>query len=381
MIEEIGELIADCSDLLDEFKQKNSRRSVNDAKEEEDIFGVKGMEIETMRAKVKEIAKQYLLVRERVEIERDDEAAEQVQRHKEELKKKLEARERKNVEERFKESEREIEVLRKRLIEKEEDCELLIRAVKMARAEFHRLEALEEEEEEYDDDDDDDGEDVGTLKSVVSSGGATYGSHRTNYGGGGEGASIHDMLDLDEQYYNALEKLKRASISSLSQSNSNVGGISNDKVTETAKAAAVFAATAAIYTHSGSVSAERVTTSSIEPERVATSTTEPTTTQTLAIDIAVDDEKDGEVFRTPIMVVSDHPDALSSSEDEDGIEEGINYNKNAPSMQEELDRILFMDVGIDAIDSPSTITKPSKIEKTGMTFLNALPPRRNSERF
>ena len=161
----------------------------------------------------------------------------------------------------------------------------------------------------------------------------------------------------------------------------NVGGISNDKVTETAKAAAVFAARAAIYTHSGSVSAERVTTSSIEPERVATSTTEPTTTQTLAIDIAVDDEKDGEVFRTPIMVVSDHPDALSSSEDEDGIEEGINYNKNAPSMQEELDRILFMDVGIDAIDSPSTITKPSKIEKTGMTFLNALPPRRNSERF
>ena len=89
----------------------------------------------------------------------------------------------------------------------------------MAREEFTRLDKLEEEEGEEGDEDDD----AVTVKSLASSGGATYGSGmQTLFAAQDEGEedeeddgrgrgrnetqSLHDILDLDDQYNAALEK-------------------------------------------------------------------------------------------------------------------------------------------------------------------------------
>ena len=92
--------------------------------------------------------------------------------------------------------------------------------------------------------------------------------------------------------------------------------------------------------------------------------------------LCVDDESDqGQVFRTPVMIVSDHPDALSSSDEENVGDEGT---LDAAAMQNALDRVLLKDSDDRDIDSPSlgTTTTTTKNKKSGnkTSFLNALPP-------
>ena len=84
----------------------------------------------------------------------------------------------------------------------------------------------------------------------------------------------------------------------------------------------------------------------------------------------MDDESDqGQVFRTRVLVVSDYPDALSSSDEDKELDgEG--------SMQNALDRVFFGDDDEDEVDSPSGFgtTTTKKRGENKMSFLNALPP-------
>jgi hypothetical protein len=69
------------------------------------------------------------------------------------------------------------------------------------------------------------------------------------------------------------------------------------------------------------------------------------------------------------LVVSDHPDALSSSDEDKELD-------GERSMQNALDRVFFRDDDEDEVDSPSgfgTTTKKKRGENK-MSFLNALPP-------
>jgi hypothetical protein len=205
------------------------------------------------------------------------------------------------------------------------------------------------------------------------------------------------MLDLDDQYNAALEKLRMANISSTtsaapaSYDNKNstytspaaaiAGNKSTraDEVTETAKAAAMFAATAALYSHSGlnaaSNSGGKPTNRSSTSED-SSGTTSKSGGQVSAAALCVDDESEqGQVFRTPVMVVSDHPDALSSSDEEKDLDrEG---SLDAIAMQNALDRVFLRDDDENEVDSPSgfeTTTTKKKSGNNKMSFLNALPP-------
>jgi hypothetical protein len=405
LFDRFGEIIADASDVIDAMMISTTTLSISTKKKKNDNDSDDDNGRETMRAvaeqtrsmkaRVKALAKEYLTLRAAAsKAKREEESSGGGEQLRDAL---LQAR--------TDAAERENAKLKMALKEAKEDCALLVRAARMAREEFTRLDKLEEEEGEEGDEDDD----AVTVKSLASSGGATYGSGvQTLFAaqdedeedeeddgrgrGRNETQSLHDILDLDDQYNAALEKLRTANISSSAatavandnddstHNNSLAASIARknaaqnkDEVTETAKAAAMFAATAALYSHSGLNAVPNSggkNTNKSSTSEVSSGTTSKSGGQTPAAALCVDDESDqGQVFRTPVLVVSDHPDALSSS-DEDKELDGVG------SMQNALDRVFFGDDDEDEVDSPSGFgtTTTKKRSKNKMSFLNALPP-------
>ena len=405
LFDRFGEIIADASDVIDAMMISTTTLSISTRKKKNDNDSDDDNGRETMRAvaeqtrsmkaRVKALAKEYLTLRAAAsKAKREEESSGGGEQLRDAL---LQAR--------ADAAERENAKLKMALKEAKEDCALLVRAARMAREEFTRLDKLEEEEGEEGDEDDD----AVTVKSLASSGGATYWSGvQTLFAaqdedeedeeddgrgrGRNETQSLHDILDLDDQYNAALEKLRTANISSSAATavandnddsthdNSLAASIArknaaqnDDEVTETAKAAAMFAATAALYSHSGLNAVPNSggkNTNKSSTSEVSSGTTSKSGGQTPAAALCVDDESDqGQVFRTPVLVVSDHPDALSSSDEDKALDgEG--------SMQNALDRVFFGDDDEDEVDSPSGFgtTTTKKRSENKMSFLNALPP-------
>ena len=407
LFDRFGEIIADASDVIDAMISTTisiSTKKKNDDYDSDDDNGRERMRVvaeqtRSMKARVKALAKEYLRLRAAASKAKPEEES---SGGGEQLRDAL-------LQARTDAAERENAKLKMALKEAKEDCALLVRAARMAREEFTRLDKLEDEEDEEGFEDDDD---AVTVKSLASSGGATYGSGvQTLFNaqdedeedeedddddgrcrGRNETQSLHDILDLDDQYNAALEKLRTANISSsaaASVANDNDDSTHNnslaasiarknaaqnkDEVTETAKAAAMFAATAALYSHSGLYAVPNSggqNTNKSSTSEVSSGSTSKSSGQTPAAALCVDDESDqGQVFRTPVLVVSDHPDALSSSDEDKELDgEG--------SMQNALDRVFSGDDNEDEVDSPSgfgTTTKKKRGENK-MSFLNALPP-------
>ena len=403
LFDRFGEIIADASDVIDAMISTTisiSTKKKNDDYDSDDDNGRERMRVvaeqtRSMKARVKALAKEYLRLRAAASKAKPEEES---SGGGEQLRDAL-------LQARADAAERENAKLKMALKEAKEDCALLVRAVRMAREEFTRLDKLEEEEDEEGDEDDD----AVTVKSLASSGGATYGSGvQTLFNaqdedeedddddgrgrGRNETQSLHDILDLDDQYNAALEKLRTANISSSAatavandnddstHNNSLAASIARknaaqnkDEVTETVKAAAMFAATAALYSHSGLNAVPNSggkNTNKSSTSEVSSGTTSKSGGQTPAAALCVDDESDqGQVFRTPVLVVSDHPDALSSSDEDKELDgEG--------SMQNALERVFFGDDDEDEVDSPSGFgtTTTKKRGENKMSFLNALPP-------
>ena len=403
LFDRFGEIIADASDAIDammistiSISTKKRHFKEEDEDEEATLTSVVAEQTRSIKYRVKALAKEYLTLRA---------AANKATKQKEESSGGEQLRDA-LLQARVDAAERENAKLKMALKEAKEDCALLVRAVRMAREEFTRLDKLEEEEEEEGFEEDDD---AVTVKSLASSGGATYGSGvQTLFAaqdedeedeeddgrgrGRNETQSLHDILDLDDQYNAALEKLRTANISSSAatavandnddstHNNSLAASIARknaaqnkDEVTETAKAAAMFAATAALYSHSGLNAVPNSggkNTNKSSTSEVSSGTTSKSGGQTPAAALCVDDESDqGQVFRTPVLVVSDHPDALSSSDEDKELDgEG--------SMQNALERVFFGDDDEDEVDSPSGFgtTTTKKRGENKMSFLNALPP-------
>ncbi|CAL6395759.1 unnamed protein product [Bathycoccus prasinos] len=403
LFDRFGEIIADASDAIDammistiSISTKKRHFKEEDEDEEATLTSVVAEQTRSIKYRVKALAKEYLTLRA---------AANKATKQKEESSGGEQLRDA-LLQARVDAAERENAKLKMALKEAKEDCALLVRAVRMAREEFTRLDKLEEEEEEEGFEEDDD---AVTVKSLASSGGATYGSGvQTLFAaqdedeedeeddgrgrGRNETQSLHDILDLDDQYNAALEKLRTANISSSaatavandyddSTHNSSLAASiarknaaqNKDEVTETVKAAAMFAATAALYSHSGLKAVPNSggkNTNKSSTSEVSSGTTSKSGGQTPAAALCVDDESDqGQVFRTPVLVVSDHPDALSSSDEDKELDgEG--------SMQNALERVFFGDDDEDEVDSPSGFgtTTTKKRGENKMSFLNALPP-------
>jgi len=402
LFDRFGEIIADASDVIDammiltiSISTKNRHFKEEDEDEEATLTSVVAEQTRSIKSRVKALAKEYLTLRA---------AANKATKQKEESSGGEQLRDA-LLQARVDAAERENAKLKMALKEAKEDCALLVRAVRMAREEFTRLDKLEEEEEEEGFEEDDD---AVTVKSLASSGGATYGSgvqtlfaaqdedeeDEEDDGRGrrrNETLSLHDILDLDDQYNAALEKLRTANISSsaatavandnddsthnnsLAASIARKNAAHKDEVTETAKVAAMFAATAALYSHSGLNAVPNSggkNTNKSSTSEVSSGTTSKSGGQTPAAALCVDDESDqGQVFRTPVLVVSDHPDALSSSDEDKELDgEG--------SMQNALERVFFGDDDEDEVDSPSGFgtTTTKKRGENKMSFLNALPP-------
>lgn len=403
LFDRFGEIIADASDVIDamisstiSISTKNRHfKEEEDEDEEATLTSVVAEQTRSIKSRVKALAKEYLTLRA---------AANKATKQKEESSGGEQLRDA-LLQARVDAAERENAKLKMALKEAKEDCALLVRAARMAREEFTRLDKLEEEEEEEGFEEDDD---AVTVKSLASSGGATYGSGvQTLFAaqdedeedeeddgrgrGRNETQSLHDILDLDDQYNAALEKLRTANISSsaatavandnddsthnnsLAASIARKNAAHKDEVTETAKAAAMFAATAALYSHSGLNAVPNSggkNTNKSSTSEVSSGTTSKSGGQTPAAALCVDDESDqGQVFRTPVLVVSDHPDALSSSDEDKELDgEG--------SMQNALDRVFFGEGDEDEVDSPSGFgtTTTKKRGENKMSFLNALPP-------
>ncbi|CAL6403457.1 unnamed protein product [Bathycoccus prasinos] len=400
LFDRFGEIIADASDAIDammistiSISTKKRHFKEEDEDEEATLTSVVAEQTRSIKYRVKALAKEYLTLRA---------AANKATKQKEESSGGEQLRDA-LLQARVDAAERENAKLKMALKEAKEDCALLVRAVRMAREEFTRLDKLEEEEEEEGFEEDDD---AVTVKSLASSGGATYGSGvQTLFAaqdedeeddgrgrGRNETQSLHDILDLDDQYNAALEKLRTANISSSaatavandyddSTHNSSLAASiarknaaqNKDEVTETVKAAAMFAATAALYSHSGLNAVPNSggkNTNKSSTSEVSSGTTSKSGGQTPAAALCVDDESDqGQVFRTPVLVVSDHPDALSSSDEDKELDgEG--------SMQNALERVFFGDDDEDEVDSPSGFgtTTTKKRGENKMSFLNALPP-------
>ena len=403
LFDRFGEIIADASDVIDAMISTTLSISTTEKNEydSDDDNGRETMravaeQTRSMKARVKALAKEYLTLRAAAsKAKREVESSGGEQLRDALLQARVDAAERENAK------------LEMALKEAKEDCALLVRAARMAREEFTRLDKLEEEEEEEGFEEDDD---AVTVKSLASSVGATYGSGvQTLFNaqdedeedddddddrgrGRNETQSLHDILDLDDQYNAALEKLRTANISSSAatavandnddstHNNSLAASIARknaaqnkDEVTETAKAAAMFAATAALYSHSGLNAVPNSggkNTNRSSTSEVSSGTTSKSGGQTPAAALCVDDESDqGQVFRTPLLVVSDHPDALSSSDEDKELDgEG--------SMQNALDRVFFGDDDEDEVDSPSGFgtTTTKKRGENKISFLNALPP-------
>ena len=402
LFDRFGEIIADASDVIDammiltiSISTKNRHFKEEDEDEEATLTSVVAEQTRSIKSRVKALAKEYLTLRA---------AANKATKQKEESSGGEQLRDA-LLQARVDAAERENAKLKMALKEAKEDYALLVRAARMAREEFTRLDKLEEEEEEEGFEEDDD---AVTVKSLASSGGATYGSGvQTLFAaqdedeedeeddgrgrGRNETQSLHDILDLDDQYNAALEKLRTANISSsaatavandnddsthnnsLAASIARKNAAHKDEVTETAKAAAMFAATAALYSHSGLNAVPNSggkNTNKSSTSEVSSGTTSKSGGQTPAAALCVDDESDqGQVFRTPVLVVSDHPDALSSSDEDKELDgEG--------SMQNALDRVFFGEGDEDEVDSPSGFgtTTTKKRGENKMSFLNALPP-------
>jgi len=402
LFDRFGEIIADASDVIDammistiSISTKNRHFKEEDEDEEATLTSVVAEQTRSIKSRVKALAKEYLTLRA---------AANKATKQKEESSGGEQLRDA-LLQARVDAAERENAKLKMALKEAKEDYALLVRAARMAREEFTRLDKLEEEEEEEGFEEDDD---AVTVKSLASSGGATYGSgvqtlfaaqdedeeDEEDDGRGrrrNETLSLHDILDLDDQYNAALEKLRTANISSsaatavandnddsthnnsLAASIARKNAAHKDEVTETAKAAAMFAATAALYSHSGLNAVPNSggkNTNKSSTSEVSSGTTSKSGGQTPAAALCVDDESDqGQVFRTPVLVVSDHPDALSSSDEDKELDgEG--------SMQNALDRVFFGEGDEDEVDSPSGFgtTTTKKRGENKMSFLNALPP-------
>jgi len=423
-LDRFGEIIADTSDAIDatmvvgakmRFGRDERGGLLKSEKEENSDENFKAI-----KARVKALAKEYLSLR-AAAVEGGGGGATGGGQSRDSLRDALLRAQNEKLQARADAADREIVKLKRELKEAKEDCALLVRAAQMAREEFKRLDKLDEEDGNDEEDGEEEDDDVVTVKSLASSGGATYGSGvqvlNTQDGGGGDddededdgrdddddrgpvgrsAQSLHDMLDLDDQYNAALEKLRMANISSTtsaapaSYDNKNstytspaaaiAGNKSTraDEVTETAKAAAMFAATAALYSHSGlnaaSNSGGKPTNRSSTSEE-SSGTTSKSGGQVSAAALCVDDESEqGQVFRTPVMVVSDHPDALSSSDEEKDLDrEG---SLDAIAMQNALDRVFLRDDDENEVDSPSGFETTTTKKKSGnkMSFLNALPP-------
>lgn len=419
LLDRFGEIIADTSDAIDATMvgvvRFGDQRGGGGGKSEEDEEN-NNENFKAIKARVKALAKEYLSLRAAVVEGGGGGATGGGQSH-DSLRDALLRAQNEKLQARADAADREIVKLKRELKEAKEDCALLVRAAQMAREEFKRLDKLDEEDGNDEEDGEEEDDDVVTVKSLASSGGATYGSgvqvlntqddddddgrddddDRGPVGGSAQ--SLHDMLDLDDQYNAALEKLRMANISSsttaaaASNDNKNsthtspaatIAGNKSmraDEVTETAKAAAMFAATAALYSHSGlnaaSNSGGKPTNRSSTSEG-SSGTTSKSGGQVPAAALCVDDESEqGQVFRTPVMVVSDHPDALSSSDEEKDLDrEGY---LDAIAMQNALDRVFLRDDDENEVDSPSgfeTTTTTTTKKKSGnkMSFLNALPP-------
>ena len=417
LLDRFGEIIADTSDAIDatmvglvRFGDERGGGGKSEEDEENNDENFKAI-----KARVKALAKEYLSLR-AAAVEGGGGATGGGQSH-DSLRDALLRAQNEKLQARADAADREIVKLKRELKEAKEDCALLVRAAQMAREEFKRLDKLDEEDGNDEEDGEEEDDDVVTVKSLASSGGATYGSgvqvlntqdddddgrddDDDRGPDGGNAQSLHDMLDLDDQYNAALEKLRMANISSsttaAAASNDNKNSIHTspaaaiagnkstraDEVTETAKAAAMFAATAALYSHSGlnaaSISGGKSTSRSNTSED-SSGTTSKSGGQVSAAALCVDDESEqGQVFRTPVMVVSDHPDALSSSDEEKDLDrEG---SLDAIAMQNALDRVFLRDDDENEVDSPSgfetTTTATTTKKKSGnkMSFLNALPP-------
>ena len=423
-LDRFGEIIADTSDAIDATmvvgaKMRfghDERGGLLKSEEEENS----DENFKAIKARVKALAKEYLSLR-AAAVEGGGGGASLGGQSRDSLRDALLRAQNEKLQARADAADREIVKLKRELKEAKEDCALLVRAAQMAREEFKRLDKLDEEDGNDEEDGEEEDDDVVTVKSLASSGGATYGSGvqvlNTQDGVGDDddededdgrdddddrgpvgrsAQSLHDMLDLDDQYNAALEKLRMANISSTtsaapaSYDNKNstytspaaaiAGNKSTraDEVTETAKAAAMFAATAALYSHSGlnaaSNSGGKPTNRSSTSED-SSGTTSKSGGQVSAAALCVDDESEqGQVFRTPVMVVSDHPDALSSSDEEKDLDrEG---SLDAIAMQNALDRVFLRDDDENEVDSPSGFETTTTKKKSGnkMSFLNALPP-------
>jgi hypothetical protein len=425
LLDRFGEIIADTSDAIDDATMvvgakmrlgRDERGGLLKSEEEENS----DENFKAIKARVKALAKEYLSLR-AAAVEGGGGGATGGGQSRDSLRDALLRAQNEKLQARADAADREIVKLKRELKEAKEDCALLVRAAQMAREEFKRLDKLDEEDGNDEEDGEEEDDDVVTVKSLASSGGATYGSGvqvlNTQDGGGDDedededdgrdddddrgpvgrsAQSLHDMLDLDDQYNAALEKLRMANISSTtsaapaSYDNKNstytspaaaiAGNKSTraDEVTETAKAAAMFAATAALYSHSGlnaaSNSGGKPTNRSSTSED-SSGTTSKSGGQVSAAALCVDDESEqGQVFRTPVMVVSDHPDALSSSDEEKDLDrEG---SLDAIAMQNALDRVFLRDDDENEVDSPSGFETTTTKKKSGnkMSFLNALPP-------
>jgi hypothetical protein len=416
LLDRFGEIIADTSDAIDAtmvgvmcFGDERGGGGGGNSKEEDNNENFKAI-----KARVKALAKEYLSLR-AAAVEGGGGSTGGGQSH-DSLRDALLRAQNEKLQARADAADREIVKLKRELKEAKEDCALLVRAAQMAREEFKRLDKLDEEDGNGEEDGEEEDDDVVTVKSLASSGGATYGSvvqvlnmqdgdddgrddddDRGPVGGSAQ--SLHDMLDLDDQYNAALEKLRMANISSsttaAAASNDNKNSTHTspaaaiagnkptraDEVTETAKAAAMFAATAALYSHSGLNAASNSggkSTNRSSTSEDSSGTTSKSGGQVSAATLCVDDESEqGQVFRTPVMVVSDHPDALSSSDEEKDLDrEG---SLDAIAMQNALDRVFLRDDDENEVDSPSgfeTTTTTTTKKKSGnkMSFLNALPP-------
>lgn len=426
LLDRFGEIIADTSDAIDDATMvvgakmrfgRDERGGLLKSEEEENS----DENFKAIKARVKALAKEYLSLRAAAVEGGGGGGATGGGQSRDSLRDALLRAQNEKLQARADAADREIVKLKRELKEAKEDCALLVRAAQMAREEFKRLDKLDEEDGNDEEDGEEEDDDVVTVKSLASSGGATYGSGvqvlNTQDGGcddedededdgrdddddrgpvGRSAQSLHDMLDLDDQYNAALEKLRMANISSTtsaapaSYDNKNstytspaaaiAGNKSTraDEVTETAKAAAMFAATAALYSHSGlnaaSNSGGKPTNRSSTSED-SSGTTSKSGGQVSAAALCVDDESEqGQVFRTPVMVVSDHPDALSSSDEEKDLDrEG---SLDAIAMQNALDRVFLRDDDENEVDSPSGFETTTTKKKSGnkMSFLNALPP-------
>ncbi len=160
LFDRFGEIIADASDVIDammistiSISTKNRHFKEEDEDEEATLTSVVAEQTRSIKSRVKALAKEYLTLRA---------AANKATKQKEESSGGEQLRDA-LLQARVDAAERENAKLKMALKEAKEDYALLVRAARMAREEFTRLDKLEEEEEEEGFEEDDD---AVTVKSL-----------------------------------------------------------------------------------------------------------------------------------------------------------------------------------------------------------------------